>query len=128
MFKNAGMKLLGVGAVAYAAFWFMKEMKSTESEDSATETFNMELVQRPAVIYGQRTGRAVGQTLLDNPYEEGLGLGLPDLQQASASARSVGGEAAKSTMWEGQITDTSLKYRVGAFGTNFSGSAIGVAH
>jgi hypothetical protein len=43
MFKNAGMKLLGVGAVAYAAFWFMKEMKSTESEDSATETFNMEL-------------------------------------------------------------------------------------
>ena len=129
MFKGKGIQLLGLGALAYVGYWLFQEMKSSdESEDSATETFNATIVQRPAEIYGQRTGRAVGQTLLDNPYEEGLGLGLPDLQQSSAAARCIGGEEVKSTMWEGQITDTSLKYRVGAFGTNFSGSAIGVAN
>jgi len=129
MFKGKGIQLLGLGALAYVGYWLFQEIKSSnDSEDSATETFNATIVQRPAEIYGQRTGRAVGQTLLDNPYEEGLGLGLPDLQQSSAAARSVGGEEVKSTLWEGQITDTSLKYRVGAFGTNFSGSAIGVAN
>jgi hypothetical protein len=129
MFKSNGMKLLGVGVIAYAVYWAFQELKASNGDgDSATETFNVDIVQRPAEIYGQRTGRAVGQTLLDNPYEEGLGLGLPDLQQSSAAARSVGGEEVKSTMWDGQITDTSLKYRVGAFGTNFSGSAIGVAN
>lgn len=129
MFKGTGMKILGLGALAYTAFWLYNEYRNpSATEDSATETFNVEIVQRPAEIYGQRTGRAVGQTLLDNPYEEGLGFGLPDLQQSSASSRSVGGEEVKSTMWEGQITDTSLKYRVGSFGTNFSGSAIGVAN
>ena len=130
MFKGKGIQLLGLGALAYVGYWLFQEIKSSDdSEDSATETFNATIVQRPAEIYGQRTGRAVGQTLLDSPYEEGLGMGLPDLQQSTASSRSAGGgETVKSTMWEGQITDTSLKYRVGAFGTNFSGSAIGVAN
>ena len=90
MFKGTGMKILGLGALAYTAFWLYNEYRNPSTEDSATETFNVEIVQRPAEIYGQRTGRAVGQTLLDNPYEEGLG--------------------------------------VGSFGTNFSGSAIGVAN
>lgn len=130
MFNSKGMKLLGLGALAFAAFKIYNEYKSTsDTDESATDTFNAELVQRPAEIYGQRTGRAVGQTLLDSPYEEGLGMGLPDLQQSTASARTAGGgETVKSTMWDGQITDTSLKYRVGAFGTNFSGSAIGIAY
>jgi|MDTG01.2.fsa_nt_gb hypothetical protein len=129
MFKSKGMKILGFGALAFAAYKVYENYMASKTEESATETFNVEIVQRPAEIYGQRTGRAVGQTLLDSPYEEGLGMGLPDLQQSSASSRSAGGgESVKSTMWEGQITDTSLKYRVGAFGTNFSGSAIGVAN
>ena len=124
MFKSTGMKVLGFGALAYLAF---KVYRDYLPKESSSETFNVEIVQRPAEVYGQRAGRAVGQTLLDNPYSEGLAIGLPDLQASSAGAKNANGEAVKSTMWEGQITDTSLKYRVGSFGTNFSGSAIGVA-
>jgi len=124
MFKSTSMKVLGLGALAFFAYKYYRE---NSSKDSNAEVFNVEIVQRPQEVYGQRAGRAVGQTLLDNTYTEGLNIGLPDLQTSSAGSRNASGEEVKSTMWEGQITDTSLKYRVGSFGTNFSGSAIGVA-
>ena len=88
----------------------------------------IEIVQRPAEVYGQRAGRAVGQTLLDSPNAS-VANGLPNIisGQSIAASRQAGDESVTSTAWEGSMTDTSLKYRVGSFGTNFSGSAIGIA-
>ncbi len=127
MWKNKGFQLVTAAAVAYAVFRMWNNY-SSDSGDSEAETFNVEIVTRPAEVYGQRTGRAVGQTLLDNP-DATLATGLPNIVsgQSVASSRQAGNESVTSTALEGSMTDTSLKYRVGSFGTNFSGSAIGIA-
>ena len=126
MWKNKGVQLATAAAVAYAVYKLWNSY--TSSEDSEAEVFHVDIVSRPAEVYGQRTGRAIGQTLLDNP-DATLATGLPNIVSGAsvASSHQVGDEAVTSTAWEGKMTDTSLKYRVGSFGTNFSGSAIGIA-
>jgi hypothetical protein len=127
MWNNKGVQLATAAAVAYAVFKLWGSYSGNAS-DSEAETFNVEIVQRPAEVYGQRAGRAVGQTLLDSPNAS-VANGLPNIisGQSIAASRQAGDESVTSTAWEGSMTDTSLKYRVGSFGTNFSGSAIGIA-
>ena len=128
MWNNKGVQFATAAAVAYAVFKMWGSYSGKSTEDSSAETFRADIVQRPAEIYGQRAGRAIGQTLMDGPNAS-IANGLPNIigGQSIAASRQAGDESVKSTAWEGSMTDTSLKYRVGSFGTNFSGSAIGIA-
>ena len=80
------------------------------------EVFHVDIVSRPAEVYGQRTGRAIGQTLLDNP-DATLATGLPNIVSGAsvASSHQVGMKQLLQTAWEGKMTDTSLKYRCRVF-------------
>jgi hypothetical protein len=127
MWKGKGVQIATAAVVAYAVYWLWNTY-TDNADESEAETFRVDIIQRPAEVYGQRAGRAIGQTLLDSP-DATLANGLPDIVSGAgiAASRQAGDESVKSTAWEGNMTDTSLKYRVGSFGTNFSGSAIGVA-
>jgi hypothetical protein len=63
-------------------------------------------------------GRAVGQTIASNPATA--------ISESPVSMANVHDPNMDTTLWEGKFTDAALKYTVSSFGSNYSGSAIGV--
>jgi hypothetical protein len=63
-------------------------------------------------------GRAVGQTVASNPATA--------ISESPVSMANVHDPNMDTTLWEGKFTDAALKYTVSSFGSNYSGSAIGV--
>lgn len=63
-------------------------------------------------------GRAVGQSIASNPATA--------ISESPVSMANVHDPNMDTTLWEGKFTDAALKYTVSSFGSNYSGSAIGV--
>lgn len=63
-------------------------------------------------------GRAVGQTIASNPATA--------ISESPVSMANVHDPNMDTTLWEGKFTDAALEYTVSSFGSNYSGSAIGV--
>ena len=63
-------------------------------------------------------GRAVGQNIASNPATA--------ISESPVSMANVHDPNMDTTLWEGKFTDAALKYTVSSFGSNYSGSAIGV--
>ena len=63
-------------------------------------------------------GRAVGQNIASNPTTA--------ISESPVSMANVHDPNMDTTLWEGKFTDAALKYTVSSFGSNYSGSAIGV--
>ncbi len=63
-------------------------------------------------------GRAVGQTIASNPAKA--------ISASPVPMANVHDPNMDTTLWEGKFTDAALKYTVPSFGSNYSGSAIGV--
>jgi len=63
-------------------------------------------------------GRAVGQNIATDPS---LSITEGPIPMGATFDPSM-----DTTLWEGKFTDGALKYTVASFGSNYSGSAIGV--
>ena len=63
-------------------------------------------------------GRAVGQNIATDPKTA--------ISESPVPMANVHDPNMDTTLWEGKFTDGALKYTVSSFGSNYSGSAIGV--
>ena len=75
--------------------------------------------ERDAPLKMTNRGRAIGQSIATNPA-----LAITDSPVPMANVHDPNMD---TTLWEGKFTDGALKYTVSSFGSNYSGSAIGVA-
>jgi len=129
--------ILGGVAIGFIFRSQLSEMAS-KFRDSISDSKAAELVLRPkpldGVWSGRTTGqirterdgplkmtnrsRAVGQSIATNPA-----LAITDSPVPMANVHDPNMD---TTLWEGKFTDGALKYTVSSFGSNYSGSAIGV--
>jgi hypothetical protein len=129
--------ILGGVAIGFIFRSQLSEM-ATKFRDSISDSKAAELVFRPkpldevwsgrtaGQIRTERDGplkmtnrsRAVGQSIATNPA-----LAITDSPVPMANVHDPNMD---TTLWEGKFTDGALKYTVSSFGSNYSGSAIGV--
>ena len=74
--------------------------------------------ERDGALKMSNRSRAVGQNLAIDPA-----LAISDSPVPMANVHDPNMD---TTLWEGKFTDGALKYTVASFGSNYSGSAIGV--
>ena len=87
-------------------------------EVSSGRTTGQIRTERDGNLKMTNRGRAIGQNIATNPNTA--------ISQSPVSMANVHDPNMDTTLWEGKFTDAALKYIVSSFGSNYSGSAIGV--
>ncbi len=87
-------------------------------EVSSGRTAGQIRTERDGNLKMTNRGRAVGQNIATNPNTA--------ISQSPVPMANVHDPNMDTTLWEGKFTDAALKYTVSSFGSNYSGSAIGV--
>jgi hypothetical protein len=128
-----------IGGVALG-FIFQSQLSEIASKliSSFSDSKASELVLRPKPLEEVWSGRSVGQirTERDGPLKmsnrgRAIGQNLAinpamALTDSPVPMANVHDPNMDTTLWEGKFTDGALKYTVSSFGSNYSGSAIGV--
>lgn len=87
-------------------------------EVSSGRTAGQIRTERDGNLKMTNRGRAIGQNIAMNPE-----MAITDGPVPMANVHDPNMD---TTLWEGKFTDAALKYTVSSFGSNYSGSAIGV--
>ena len=91
---------------------------SSLEEVSSGRTAGQIRTERDGSLKMTNRGRAIGQNIAMNPE-----MAITDGPDPMANVHDPNMD---TTLWEGKFTDAALKYTVSSFGSNYSGSAIGV--
>jgi len=132
-------KLTILGGIAIG-FVFRNQLSEIASKlmGSVSDSKAAELVFRPKPLDEVWSGRTAGKTRTERDGDlkmsnrsRAVGQNIATDPKTAISSSpvpmaNVHDPNMDTTLWEGKFTDGALKYTVSSFGSNYSGSAIGV--